>query len=176
MRATNVQSGVTEVPAAPTLAELSEVLTGMVGVSGPELRALALRTDFERFAAAVGDRTWLASEHSRAKAPLMFVCSIQDWHTPPVLDGLRADGTGADRTSFLPLEGFRLMGGGQEIQFHAPVLEGTELRVRATLESVTLKRGRSGELAVLGVKTVYADETRHPLVTSVDTLLVLGER
>jgi hypothetical protein len=155
-----------------TLGELCENLTAMVGRLGPEVRANLVRQDFERFAAASGDDPKLEEENGRAVAPLLFVCSIQDWHSPPLLDGLRWDGTGGDRTSFLPLDGFRLMGGGQEIDFHAPVLEGTELRVQASLENAELKHGRSGDLVVLTVKTIYADETGSLLVTSIDTLLV----
>jgi hydroxyacyl-ACP dehydratase HTD2-like protein with hotdog domain len=172
MTDTHVQNGVTGAPGEAELAGLCETLTALIGRSGPELRTVALRADFERFAAAIAEDGPLATEGGRAVAPLMFVCSVQDWHPRPVLGGLRADGTGADRTSFLPLEGFRLMGGGQRIEFHAPVLEGTELRIRPTLEDVTMKHGRSGDLIVLSVKTIYADGSGRPLVTAFDTLLV----
>jgi hydroxyacyl-ACP dehydratase HTD2-like protein with hotdog domain len=146
-----------------------ELLRGLIGTTGPELRATVRARDFERFAVAVGiDR----SDADPAVAPLLFAPAIQDWDAGPALSELRADGTGADRTSFLPLEGFRLMGGGQELEFHAPVRDGTELRIRSTLDGVELKHGRSGDLVILALTTVYADEQGQPLITCRDTTLV----
>jgi hydroxyacyl-ACP dehydratase HTD2-like protein with hotdog domain len=155
--------GVTEV------SSLYELLREKIGASGPELRARVDRRDFERFEVATGVE---APEVAPDAAPLLFVSAIQDWGAGPPLGELRPDGTGADRTSFLPLEGHRLMGGGQELEFHAPVVDGTELRIRSTLEDVVLKHGRSGDLTILTLKTVYTDEQGRALVTCRDTTLV----
>jgi hydroxyacyl-ACP dehydratase HTD2-like protein with hotdog domain len=151
------------------ISSLYELLREKIGASGPELRARVDRRDFERFEVATGVES---PDGEPAVAPPLFVSAIQDWGAGPALGGLRADGTGADRTSFLPLEGYRLMGGGQELEFHAPVIDGTELRIRSTLEDVVLKHGRSGDLTILTLKTVYTDEQGLALVTCRDTTLV----
>jgi acyl dehydratase len=58
-----------------------------------------------------------------------------------------------------------------DVEFHAPVADGVELRVRSSLEDVSLKRGRSGGLILLTLKTVYADGEDRPLVTCSDTII-----
>lgn len=163
---------------------LRRALLAFVGTHGPETRARVWSRDFRRFAIAVDDLDPIYFDDDAARAagypasvaPPVFLSATMDFGHGPALANLRPDGTGADRTSWLPLEGFRLMGGGQDLAFHRPVLEGTEVRVRSTLESVTEKEGRSGSFLLLGLKTIYRDENGEALVECEDTIIVREEQ
>ena len=62
---------------------------------------------------------------------------------------LREDGTGVAHDDSLPLEGLRLMGGGQELELGDDLVHGTEFIARPTLEGATLREGRSGALLLI---------------------------
>lgn len=166
--------------AARGLDWLERELAGLVGTRGPEVRASVRARDFQRFAIAAGDLNPIYFDDNAARragypavvAPPAFVSGTMDWGHGPSLAELRADGTGADRSSWLPLEGFRLMGGGQDLELSAPVVDGTELVVSSVLESVERKEGRSGAFLLLGLATTYGDVSGEPLVLSRDTLIV----
>ena len=165
------------------LGALRGALLDLVGTHGPETGGRVWSRDFRRFAIAVDDLdpiyfdddAAVAAGYPASVAPPVFLSATMDFGHGPALASLRPDGTGADRTSWLPLEGFRLMGGGQDLAFHRPVLDGTEVRVRSTLESVTEKEGRSGPFLLLGLRTTYRDEHGRPLVECDDTIIVREE-
>jgi acyl dehydratase len=172
---------VAEAAGAPHGLDLLErELAGLIGTRGPEVRASVRARDFQRFAIAAGDLNPIYFEDVAAKAagypsavgPPVFVSGTMDWGHGPSLGELRSDGTGADRSSFLPLEGFRLMGGGQDLELRAPVVDGAELTVFSVLESVERKEGRSGAFLLLGLATTYADASGELLVLCRDTLIV----
>jgi acyl dehydratase len=165
------------------LGALREALLALVGTHGPETQGRVWSRDFRRFAIAVDDLDPIYFDDDAARAagypasvaPPVFLSATMDFGHGPALANLRPDGTGADRTSWLPLEGFRLMGGGQDLAFHRPVLDGTEVRVRSTLESVAEKEGRSGPFLLLGLRTTYRDGSDQPLVECDDTIIVREE-
>jgi acyl dehydratase len=165
------------------LGALRQALLDLVGTHGPEAHGRVWSRDFRRFAIAVDDPNPIYFDDDAARsagypasvAPPVFLSATMDFGHGPALGTLRPDGTGADRTSWLPLEGFRLMGGGQDLAFHRPVLDGTEVRVRSTLESVTQKEGRSGPFILLGLKTTYRDDDDQLLVECEDTIIVREE-
>src|SRR5690606_14269062 len=103
--------------------------------------------DIERYVRACSADT--ATGLDGEPAPALFLPSVQELGTGAGTGRLRTDGTGTDRTSFLALEGFRLMGGGQDLTFHRPFFGDEEVTVQTTLEDVVLKNGRSGELILL---------------------------
>src|SRR5262249_44520808 len=126
------------------LGPLRKALLALVGTHGPETHGRVSSRDFRRFAIAVDDLDPIYFDYDAARAAgypssvatPVFLSATMDFGHGPALAHLRPDGTGADRTSWLPLEGFRLMGGGQDLAFHSPVLDGADVRVRSTLESV----------------------------------------
>ena len=131
----------------PDLAAVHARLLELVGTSGSEIAGRADRRDFARFALACGE------DDPGDVAPPLFLTSVIEWGAGPPLRELREDGTGAAHDDFLPLEGLRLMGGGQELELGDDVVHGTEFTARPTLEDATLREGRSGPLLLIRVRT-----------------------
>jgi hypothetical protein len=149
----------------PELAEVHARLLELVGTTGPEIAGRADRRDFARFALACGE------EDPGDVAPPLFLPSTIEWGAGPPLRDLRTDGTGADRDAFLPLDGLRLMGGGQDLELGADVLHGTEFTARPRLEDATLREGRSGPLLLIRVRTEFRATDGRLLVASTETMI-----
>lgn len=124
--------------------------------------------DFRRFSTAVRAPTECAETFDasgvQAAHPL-YLSSVMSWGAGAPETHLDADGTSEEETRGLPLYGVRLMGAGQDLEFHAPVLEGTQVSVRTSLEDVQIKRGASGTLLILQVLRQFVDGDGHPLIT-----------
>lgn len=149
----------------PELAEVHARLQELIGTAGPEIAGRADRRDFARFALACGE------QDPGDVAPALFLPATIEWGAGPPLSDLREDGTGADRDAFLPLEGLRLMGGGQELELEEDVVHGTEFTARPTLEDATLREGRSGPLLLIRVRTEFRAADGRLLVTSTETMI-----
>jgi hypothetical protein len=63
------------------------------------------------------------------------------------------------------------MGGGQDLELHAPVIDGTRVSMELRLEGVELKQGRSGDLLLIKVIQIYRDAEDRPLVTCRETFI-----
>ena len=63
------------------------------------------------------------------------------------------------------------MGGGQDLDFHAPLIDGTRVSMELRLEGVELKQGRSGDLILIKVTQIYRDAADRPLVTCRETFI-----
>lgn len=154
-------------------------LAAMIGREGPEIRGRLERRDIERYAVASGETTPIYFDESAARAagyggvpsPPTMLTSVIEWGAGPTLGDLRADGTGVGREGWLPLEGFRLMGGGQDLEIHAPALAGTSFTARPRLEDAQLKTGGAGELVLMTITTRYSDVDGADLVTCRETLI-----
>ncbi len=161
------------------LADVHRELEAMVGRHGPPLRGRLERRDIERYAVACGDPSPIYASEAAAReagydavpSPPVMLSSIIEWGAGPSLDGLRVDGTGVGRESWLPLQGLALMGGGQDLVFHAPVLAGTAVEAQTTLERVELKEGGAGAMVLLTIRTDYRDGDGAELVTCHETLI-----
>lgn len=135
--------------------------------------------DFQRFAYATGDENPIyldpvaAREAGRASvvAPPLFLTSIMTWEPGPAESALRPDGAGRSELANVPLEGLRLMGAGQDLQFHADVVDGQEVSMEISVEDVELKHGASGPLLLLRLRRDYRDADGHPLVTCRETFI-----
>jgi hypothetical protein len=149
----------------PDLAAVHARLLELVGSSGAEVSGRADRRDFARFAVACGE------PDPGDVAPPMFLPSIIEWGAGPALSELREDGTGADRDAFLPLDGLRLMGGGQELELLEDVVHGTDFTARPTLEDATLREGRSGPLLLIRLRTEFRATDGRLLLTSRETMI-----
>lgn len=156
-----------------------ERLVAMIGASGPEQRGRVDAVAIERFARASGetdpvyfsdDAARLAGYGGRPAPPLML-SSVLDWAGGPALGDLRADGSGAGRESWLPLDGLRLMGGGQSLTFHHPVLADAGFAGNPRLTDVVLKQGSTGDLILLTILTEFVDTAERPLVSVTETLI-----
>ncbi|WP_158581449.1 FAS1-like dehydratase domain-containing protein [Actinomadura spongiicola] len=150
-----------------TLEEVCEDVRKRIGtVTRDDLGPVSAR-DFQRFAVAAG-------EPPGATAPPLFLSSVLGWGAGPTGDALSPDGTG-DETAGLPLDGLRLMGAGQDLDFHAPVRDGTRVVRETSVEDVTLKQGGSGPFLVITMLRMFADESGTPLVTCRDNLIARPE-
>jgi acyl dehydratase len=154
-------------------------LESMIGCQGPELRGTATGRDIARYAVASGETSAIYVDEEAARdagyagipCPPVMLSSVIEWGAGPDLRQLRPDGTGVGRESWLPLEGLRLMGGGQDLDFHEPVLAGADFVGRPTLESVEIKTGASGLLVLMVITTVFQDTSGVRLLTCRETLI-----
>jgi hypothetical protein len=152
--------------------EAYERLVPLIGHAGEPTRGTVYARDIERFAVASGDQVPVPADQSgRIAAPPMMLTSIIECSSGPPLAALRADGTGVGREGWLPLEGLRLMGGGQDLVFHADVLSDQSFTATPMLEEVQLKDGRSGPLLLLTITTVFRDQDDRELVTCRETII-----
>jgi 3-methylfumaryl-CoA hydratase len=92
------------------------------------------------------------------------------WHWAALPTWARSSTLGVDghpaRGDFLPpVDLPRRMFAGGEVVFHAPLPVGAAIRREDTVTSVVPKRGRTGELVVVGVETRLLDEHGSPLLT-----------
>jgi acyl dehydratase len=131
------------------------------------------RRDFERFAVAVDDPNPLffddacarAHGYSGAIAPPLYLSSVLGWESGPPQDSLRPDGTPSNDAMAVPTGGLRLMGGGQELEFHRPITAATEVVIEFSVSNVELKQGRSGPLLVVQLQKKFLTSDGAPLVT-----------
>jgi len=159
-------------PSATCLRDAHEKLASLVGTSGPMVSGTVTDRDIARFAVACGDQAPAGSAPSApTRAPLLMLPSVIEWGAGPALRELRPDGTGVGREGWLPLEGLRLMGGGQDLEFHADVTSGREFTAVPTLDAAQLKEGGAGQLLLLTITTVFRDEDGTDLLTCRDTLI-----
>ena len=134
---------------------------------------------FERFAVAADNLNPIFFEAEAARAagypgtvaPPLFLSAVRNWQMGPPQDSLRPDGTTSHEFAFLPLEGMRIMGGGQDLEFHAPVTDGMRVTMELRLDGVELKQGRSGDLLLIKVIQIYRDAEDRPLVTCRETVI-----
>lgn len=143
------------------IATAAERLAAETGVTRRrDLGPLPAR-DLERFAVVAG-----------GPVAQLYLSSVMGWSTGPQESDLREDGTGIDETRGLPLDGLRLMGAGQELEFHRPVRAGDRVIEHTTLLDVRRRSGRSGDLLLLTVRRRFTDDADRPLVTCDETFVV----
>lgn len=147
-------------------------LSALVGACGPPVHGTVLARDIKRFAAASSDELPAASRpDGRIPAPALMLSSTIEWGAGLPPESLRSDGTGVGREGWLPLAGLALMGGGQDLVFHAEVLSDQTFTAVPKLEDVQLKEGGSGPLLLLTITTVFRDDDGAELVTCRETLI-----
>ncbi len=123
-----------------------------------------VKKEFQRWAAAVGDRNPLYFDDDFARAQ-----GYREAVMPPLylsvvtlgvidLDQLRPDGipAGAGTSTLIPLARCqRWMAGGESTTFHEPVYDGDELTSVRTVASIEEKHGRSGAFVLIKSTTRY---------------------
>ncbi|WP_181778982.1 FAS1-like dehydratase domain-containing protein [Pseudonocardia pini] len=145
----------------------------LVGSGGSRPLGVLDRLAIERFASAVGagaDRR-PTSATGRVSAHPLHVPAVVGWTGGPPTEGLRDDGSAAAVVDELPLTGLRLMGAGQDLEFHRTIEEGTAVTVETTVESVELKNSSTGEMLLLTFRHLFSDDQGQPLVTCRESLI-----
>ena len=141
-----------------------ERLRAEVGTERTERLGTIGQRDIARFAVASHAPPSHPGPEDATAHPL-FLSSVMGWGDGPAESELDTDGTAASDTRGIPLDGVRLMGAGQELEFHHPVRAGASLVVHTSLADVQLKHGRSGSLLLLRIRRRFTDEAGTPLVT-----------
>lgn len=140
-----------------TVRDVHEGLQRYVGGKERVPLGVVRAKDFQRFAVASGDPNPVFFDDRTARrhgkpgvlAPPLYLSSVMGWDVGPSEESLRPDGSAGDDAASLPLEGLRLMGAGQDLEFLEPVTDGTEVVMERTVEAVDLKEGRSGALVLV---------------------------
>lgn len=138
-----------------------------------------IEKEFQRFAYAIGDENPAhldlgvarTAGHEATVAPPLFLTSLMTWEPGPSEGSLRADGAGRAELGEVPLEGLRLMGAGQDLEFHADVVDGLDVSMELSVDDVELKRGASGSLILLRLLRRYFDGDDQLLVTCRETFI-----
>lgn len=156
---------------AVSIAEICENTRKLVGVMHPRDLGRIERRDLERFSVAAGAGPAGPVGDQPLVAHPLFLTAVLGWGSGPAHDELRPDGTEILDIDAIPLSGLRLMGGGQDLEFHADVTEGMTVRSEFSLECVEVKEGRSGSLLLLHVLRQYWDDQGTLLVTCRETLM-----
>ena len=166
-----------------TLDEVCERVRARIGTVSWEDLGRVGATEFQRFAVAAGETDPVYFDDAAARAagspgaiaPPLFLSSVLGWGAGAPDGALRADGTAPDDTADLPLTGLRLMGAGQDIDFHNPVHDGVRLVRETSVEDVTLKEGRSGPFLVVTLLRRFLDESGTPLLTCRENFIARPE-
>lgn len=147
-------------------------LRAMIGLDHTTRLGPISRRDLNRFAVACGDPD-LAAEDAEGQlvAPPLFLSSVMSWGAGAAEDLLHPDGTSVEDTRGFHLDGLRLMGAGQDLEFHSPVQEGMSVVVHTRVENVQLKSGDSGPLLILRLLRRFTDDAVGPLVTCRETFI-----
>ncbi len=162
-----------------SIPDLCEQLKPYVGRSERTDLGIIRKETFQRFAVAADNLNPVFFEPEAARAagypdavaPPLFLSAVRNWQSGPPQDSLRPDGTTSHEFAFLPLEGMRIMGGGQDLEFHAPLTDGARVSMELRLEGVELKQGRSGDLILIKITQIYRDAAERPLVTCRETFI-----
>lgn len=134
---------------------------------------------FQSFAYAVGDENPLyldraaaaAAGHPDVIAPPIFLTAVVGWSPGPSERLLRPDGAEEAEVGDVHLDGLRLMGAGQELEFHSDIVPGLDITMEVTVEDITLKRGASGTLMFISLLRRYHDAAERLLVTCRETFI-----
>jgi acyl dehydratase len=145
----------------------------MVGqLLGAPVSAEISRREAQRYARAVGDLDPIYFDDEAARvagyeglvAPPTFVGhAVVEGST---LDDLRDDGLWIDRGQRLRLAVSRTMFGGEEWEFHAPVLVGDTITAERRLGKVEEKGGRSGPFVLIHYETTFTNQRGEVVAVS----------
>ncbi len=142
---------------------------------GPPVTAEITRREAQRYARAVGDLDPIYFDEDAARAagydglvaPPTFVGhAVVEGST---LDDLREDGLWIDRGQHLRLAVSRTMFGGEEWEFHVPVLVGDMITAERRLGRVEEKDGRAGPFVLIHYETTFTNQ--HGEVVAVSRLV-----
>jgi acyl dehydratase len=159
--------------------ELIEGLQQYVGDRSEPIRATIDGLMSRRYARAIGETNPLYFDEDYAKSqgfaglvvPPNFLPSYMDWTDGGNEEDLRIDGTPKAEMQWIPSEGVRVMGGGEEMHFHAPLIAGTEVVLTEELVDVTERDSKSGLMFVMNISHQYETVDGEPIVTAVRTVL-----
>ena len=120
--------------------------------------------DGERFAHAAGDENPIYFDAAAARAagyrtqlvpPGLLVWALEP---PRPLDALREDGLWRATGTPVPLGVSRILYGGEDWEYRAPVHAGDTVTAETRLASLEEKRGGSGPFVLMTIETTYTNQ------------------
>jgi acyl dehydratase len=160
---------------------LLAALQAEIGVEHVESLGEISAAAVARYAAAIGDPNPLYSDpdyarscgHADVVAPPNFVAAVINWTAGGAYERLREDGTEADtHLPGVPAQGVRVMGGGEEMTFHQPVVAGMALTRTTALGELSERESSQGPMLVARYRDAYRDGAGALLLESVRTVLL----
>jgi len=139
---------------------------------GEPVTAMVTRREAQRYARAVGDLSPIYFDSGAARAagydglvaPPTFVGhAVVEGST---LEDLREDGLWVDRGRKVRLGVSRSMFGGEEWEFHLPVLVGDTITALRRLGAVEEKAGRSGPFVLVHYETTFTNQRDEVVAVS----------
>jgi acyl dehydratase len=161
--------------------ELLSTLQAEIGFEHVESLGEISAAAVARYAAAIGDPNPLYSDpeyarsrgHADVVAPPNFIAAVINWAAGAPYERLREDGTEADtHLPGVPAQGVRVMGGGEEMTFHEPVVAGMALTRTTVLGEVSERDSNQGSMLVARYRDVYRDAAGSLLLESLRTVLL----
>jgi acyl dehydratase len=136
------------------------------------------RRDWQRWAAAVGDRNplWFDPEYARSHGYRDIIC-------PPLflqyavlgvtaLGDLRPDGSsGAVSGSMAFPRAPRRMAGGESTTFHLPAYHRDEVEMVRIVESIVEKDGKSGRFVLVKWRSEYRNQNRDLVAEAITSMI-----
>jgi acyl dehydratase len=136
------------------------------------------RRDWQRWAAAVGDRNplWFDPEYARSHGYRDIIC-------PPLflqyavlgvtaLGDLRPDGSsGAVSGSMAFPRAPRRMAGGESTIFHLPAYHRDEVEMVRIVESIVEKDGKSGRFVLVKWRSEYRNQNRDLVAEAITSMI-----
>ena len=139
---------------------------------GAPVSAVITRREAQRYARAVGDLSPIYFDEDAARA-----AGYDGLVAPPTfvghamveganLDDVRIDGLWVDRGPRVRLAVARTMFGGEEWEFHRPVLVGDTITAQRRLGAVEEKEGRAGPFVLTHVETTFTNQRDEVVAVS----------
>jgi len=131
-----------------------------------------------RYATAVGETNPLHFDQAYARAlgyrnivaPPTYLAAVLGWGAGPREEELMCDGS--DPALVLPeTVGRRFMGGGQDLEFFAPLCAGDSVIATRRLADIYERVTRNGTLTFLVSETVHENQLGHRLLRCRETLI-----
>lgn len=143
-----------------------------------DLGEISLR-DLQRYAVAAQDSSprYFDEEIARQTAyegivaPPNMLTAIIGWQAGPADDELGADGLARSPEQKIPLRVTRVMGGGQELEFHAPVRPGDCFTRTDRIVDISEREGRSGPVVITVTEQSYRNQRGEIVVICRSTSL-----
>lgn len=159
--------------------DLVNKVKSCIGDTSPPVSGHISRLMAQRYARAIGENNplYLDPEHARAQgytdvivAP-NFLPSYLDFSDGGDEQDLRPDGTPTEEMRWIPLDGVRIMGGGEEMVFHRPLVAGTDVVMDSALDDVTSRPSKGSLLMILKIRNSYRTADGESIMTSIRTVL-----
>lgn len=162
------------------VAAVADRVRSTVGSRTQEDLGEITRLLIQRYARAVGDDNplYLDPEYARAQgyedviAPPNLLASVVVWGVGLPESELLADGTEHGEDFLRPDDGVRIMGGGEKMRFHKPVVAGSRVTLTSELVDVSTKDGNKGQLMFVVYENTYTDQQGDVLCVCTRTVIV----